>query len=66
MFSIGRKLAHTTGRSGRPNKAQRMSGSSCTHGIPAGLPCGIPGIGELMLGAIQHAPQFNRQSMRAL
>ena len=27
------------------------------HGTPPGFPCGIPGIGEEMEGAIQHAPQ---------
>jgi elongation factor P len=36
------------------------------HGIPAGLPCGIPGIGEEIDGAMQHAPQPARHSMRAL
>jgi hypothetical protein len=40
-----------------------MSGSSCTHGMPAGLPCGMPGIGELIEGAMQQAPQWGRQSM---
>jgi hypothetical protein len=40
-----------------------MSGSNCTHGIPAGLPCGIPGIGEVIEGAMQHAPHPVRQSM---
>ena len=57
MASVGRRLTHTAGRSGLPNKAQRRSGSSCTQGIPAGLPCGMPGIGDEMLGAMQHAPQ---------
>jgi hypothetical protein len=32
--------------------------------MPAGLPCGIPGIGDEMLGAMQQAPQFVRQSMK--
>jgi elongation factor P len=31
--------------------------------MPAGLPCGIPGIGDEMEGAMQHAPQPGRQSM---
>ena len=31
-------------------------------GQPAGLPSGMPGIGELMEGAMQQAPQFGRQS----
>lgn len=62
----GRRPAQKAGRSGRPKIAHRMSGSSCTHGIPAGLPCGIPGIGEVIEGAMQHAPQFERQSMAGL
>jgi hypothetical protein len=27
------------------------------HRVPAGLPSGIPGIGEVIEGAIQQAPQ---------
>lgn len=30
--------------------------------MPAGLPCGMPGIGEEIDGAIQQAPQPGRQS----
>ncbi len=30
---------------------------------PAGLPLGMPGIAEEILGAIQHAPQPRRQSI---
>jgi hypothetical protein len=63
MLSCGRKLAQNAGRSGLPNKAHRMSGNSCTQRSPARLPCGIPGIGEVIEGAMQHAPQFDRQSM---
>jgi hypothetical protein len=33
---------------------------------PAGLPSGMPGIGELMDGAVQQAPQSGRQSMGAI
>ena len=65
MASVGRRLAHTAGRSGLPNSAQRMSGNNCTQGIPAGFPPLMPGIGELMLGATQQAPHFGRQSMEA-
>ncbi|EQL87215.1 hypothetical protein D052_3683 [Vibrio parahaemolyticus 10290] len=36
---------------------------SCTQRTPAGLPLGIPGIGEEILGAIQQAPHPNRQSI---
>jgi len=31
------------------------------HLVPAGLPSGIPGIGEVMDGYMQQAPQFGRQ-----
>jgi oxygen-independent coproporphyrinogen-3 oxidase len=27
---------------------------------PAGLPCGMPGMAELMEGAVQQAPQLGR------
>jgi len=30
------------------------------QGTPAGLPCGMPGIGVVMDGAVQHAPQPGR------
>lgn len=31
------------------------------QGVPAGLPPGIPGMGEEIEGAMQHAPQLVRQ-----
>jgi hypothetical protein len=40
---------------------QRFASSSCTHLTPAGLPSSIPGIGLVMDGAMQHAPQPGRQ-----
>jgi hypothetical protein len=64
ISSDGRRLEQKAGRSGFPNKAQRRSGRSCTHRSPAFLPPGMPGIGEVMLGAMQQAPQSGRQSMR--
>jgi hypothetical protein len=36
------------------------------QGTPAGFPSGIPGMGELMDGAIQHAPQCFLQSIEIL
>ena len=63
IVADGRKLTHTAGLSGFPKRAQRRSGSSCTQGRPAGLPCGMPGIGEEIEGAMQQAPQWERQSM---
>ncbi len=65
MEAEGRKLTHTAGRSGLPNKAQRMSGRSWMHRTPAGLPCGMPGIGEVIEGAMQQAPQFDLHSMNS-
>jgi hypothetical protein len=46
--------------------AQRLSGKSCTQGTPAGLPCGIPGMGLVIEGAIQQAPQSGRQLITLL
>ena len=62
--------AQNAGRSGRLNSRQRLASSSCTQRTPAGLPCGMPGIGERIDGAMQQAPQSLRQgngaSMRAV
>lgn len=44
--------------------AQRWSGISWMQRTPAGLPWGMPGIGLLMEGAVQQAPQPGRQSIR--
>jgi len=50
------------GRSGFPNSLQRRLSSSCTQATPAGFPCGMPGIGEVIEGAMQQAPQRARQA----
>ncbi|HUG13047.1 MAG TPA: hypothetical protein VMM36_18660 [Opitutaceae bacterium] len=63
MLRIGRSEVHTAGRSGFPKSAHRPSGVSWMHGVPAGLPCGIPGIGELIESAMQHAAQPTRHSI---
>ena len=63
MSGAGFSAAHTAGRSGRPNIAQRRSAVSCTQGTPAGLPAGMPGIALLMDGAVQQAAQYARHSM---
>ncbi|MAH00736.1 MAG: hypothetical protein CMK85_10625 [Pseudomonadales bacterium] len=62
-LSSGKNPAQTAGRSGEPKIAQRISDSSCTQGTPAGLPPGMPGIGEVMDGAVQQAPHSARQSI---
>jgi hypothetical protein len=63
MLADGASDPHTAGRLGSPNRRQRRSESSCTQATPAGLPNGMPGIGELIDGAMQHAAQRGRQSM---
>lgn len=55
--------AQTAGRSGLPKMRQRLASSSCMQRTPAGLPCGMPGMGEVIDGAIQQAAQPERQSM---
>jgi len=65
MVLDGRRLAQTAGRSGLPKSAQRKSERSCTQRTPAGLPPAMPGIGDEIDGAIQHAPQPERQSVGA-
>lgn len=61
ISSDGRSEAQNAGRSGLPNNLQRSASSSCTQGTPAGLPLGMPGMGEVMDGAMQQAPQPGRQ-----
>jgi hypothetical protein len=61
--SCGRRLSQKDGLSGLPKRLHRLSSLNWTHRTPAGLPPGIPGIGELIEGAMQHAPQPVRQSM---
>jgi hypothetical protein len=48
---------------GWPKIMQRLASSNCTQRTPAGLPCGMPGMAELMDGAMQQAPQVGRQIM---
>ena len=57
----GAKRAQKSGRSGEPNKRQANVSSKWMHGTPAGLPFGMPGSADAMLGAIQQAPQPWRQ-----
>ena len=59
----GINCPQTAGRSGWPKMRQALASSSCTQRTPADLPCGMPGIGELMDGAMQQAPQPRRQFM---
>jgi len=61
MSGQGLKLAHTAGRSALPNSRHRLSAVSWMQRIPAGLPRGMPGMGEEMEGAMQQAAQPGRQ-----
>lgn len=62
----GCRPPQTAGRSGRPKMAQRLSSSSWMQRTPAGLPWGMPGMGEEMEGAVQQAPQPGRHSRTSL
>ena len=60
----GLSCPHTAGRPGWPKMRQALVSSSWMQRTPAGLPPGMPGIGELIDGAMQQAPQPGRQFMR--
>jgi hypothetical protein len=47
----------TTGRDGKPKSIQVFIASNWIQRTPAGLPWGIPGIGDDISGAMQQAPQ---------
>ena len=53
----GRKPLQTAGRSSIPKIRQRLSVVNWMQRTPAGLPPGMPGIGEEIDGAMQQAPQ---------
>jgi hypothetical protein len=57
------KSVHTFGFSLVLYIAQRYSSVRWIHLMPAGLPPGIPGIGDEIEMAIQQAPQFVLQSI---
>ena len=57
----GCKPAHTAGRPGWPKILHAFSSSSWAQRTPAGLPFGIPGIGDEIDGAMQQAPHPGRQ-----
>jgi len=61
MLAVGRSEAQTLGLSGWPKMRQRLSSDSWAQRTPAGLPSGMPGIGEEIDGAMQQAPQPRRQ-----
>lgn len=61
MSAAGCRLPQTAGRRGSPKIRQRLASSSWMQRTPAGLPCGMPGIGEEIEGAMQQAPHPLRQ-----
>ena len=65
MTGSGRNRRQTAGRSARPKIAQALLCVSWMQRTPAGLPFGMPGIGEEIEGAMQQAPQPGRQSIEA-
>ena len=62
ISSDGIRPPQNAGRSGWPKMRQRMSSSSWTQRTPAGFPWGMPGIGLVIDGAMQQAPQPGRQA----
>lgn len=56
---VAEKSLHTLGLDSSPNNLHKLFSSSWIQRSPAALPFGIPGMGELILGAIQQAPQPN-------
>jgi hypothetical protein len=65
MDSLGWSELHTAGLSGCPNILQRWSSSSWMQRTPAAFPCGMPGIGLEMDGAVQQAPHPGRHAIAA-
>jgi len=63
MSIDGRKLSHTCGRWGVSKMAHCNRAVRCTQAVPAGLPRGIPGIGEEIDRAMQQAPHPGLQFM---
>ena len=61
MLAVGRSETQTFGLPGWPKIRQRLSSDSCAQRTPAGLPSGMPGIGDEIDGAMQQAPQPWRQ-----
>lgn len=60
ISSDGCSPPQNAGRSGLPKMRQRLSSPSWMHLTPAGLPSGMPGMGLVIEGAVQQAPQLGR------
>jgi hypothetical protein len=57
ISSEGVSVAQKRGRFSVANSTQRLSSDKLAQRTPAGFPCGIPGIGVVIEGAMQQAPQ---------
>jgi hypothetical protein len=63
ISSDGWSPPQNAGRSGCPKIRHRLFAPSCTQRTPAGFPSGMPGMGLVIDGAVQQAPQLSRQFM---
>jgi len=61
IWTDGCKLRQTLGLSSFPNRRQELLSVNWQQRIPAGFPCGMPGIGDEIEGAMQQAAQPERQ-----
>jgi len=61
IWTDGCRLLQTAGLSILPKSKQQLSSVNWQQRIPAGFPWGIPGIGDEIDGAMQHAAQPERQ-----
>jgi hypothetical protein len=63
ISSEGLRPAQNDGRSGLAKIPHALAAVRWMHRSPALLPAGIPGIGLVIEGAMQQAPQCGRQFM---
>lgn len=63
ISAVAANSEQTVGRVGWPKIWHNPCSESCIQRTPAGLPLGIPGIGEEIEGAMQQAAQPIRQSI---
>jgi hypothetical protein len=59
---VGVNRKQIAGRSFLPKSKHFRSTVNCTQRTPAGLPLGMPGMGEEIEGAMQQAAQLGRHS----
>lgn len=66
ISSDGVSPEQQAGRSGCPKMAHRFASVSWIQRTPAGFPFAMPGMGLVMEGAMQQAPQSGRQERAVL